>query len=86
MCSALTRAHHSIIDAAEYVPREQLDAWAARDPIQRYRAALEAEGLWDDEQEARLTAELGAEIDRAIQEADAMEDPRPADVHEGVFA
>ena len=77
---------HSIIDAAEYVPREQLAEWAARDPIQRYRAALEAEGLWDEGQEARLSAELSDEIDRAIQEADAMEDPQPADVYEGVFA
>ena len=85
-CLTMRMKGHSIIDAAEYVPREQLAEWAARDPIQRYRAALEAEGLWDEGQEARLSAELSDEIDRAIQEADAMEDPQPADVYEGVFA
>ena len=47
-------------------------------------------GLVDDQtlvrQGIRSLLELSDEIDRAIQEADAMEDPQPADVYEGVFA
>lgn len=85
-CLTMRMKGHSIIDAAEYVPREQLAQWAGRDPLLRYREALEAEGLWDAEREAALSAELSAEMDAAIQEADAMENPRPEDVTQGVFA
>jgi TPP-dependent pyruvate/acetoin dehydrogenase alpha subunit len=77
---------HSIIDPAEYVPREQLDAWAARDPIARQRERLIADSLWDEGREAALQAELRGIVDAAIDRAAAMEDPRPEDVYTNVFA
>jgi len=77
---------HSIIDPAEYVPREQLDAWAARDPIDRQRERLITDGLWDEGREAALAAELRGIVDEAIDRAAAMEDPRAEDVYTNVFA
>jgi TPP-dependent pyruvate/acetoin dehydrogenase alpha subunit len=73
---------HSIIDPADYVPGDQLAEWAARDPIQRYRAVLEGAGLYDpgvEEAVSRL-------VDQAVQSAEAMDDPRPEDVYAGVYA
>jgi TPP-dependent pyruvate/acetoin dehydrogenase alpha subunit len=85
-CLTMRMRGHSIIDPADYVPREQLEAWAERDPIAAYRARLEADGLWDAAREAALTAEIRAEIEAAIHAAEAMEEPVAADVHTGVFA
>jgi TPP-dependent pyruvate/acetoin dehydrogenase alpha subunit len=73
---------HSIIDAADYVPPEQLAAWADRDPILRYRTLLAAEGLYD----AAVEAQIVAVVDEALAAAEALADPRPEDVHAGVFA
>ncbi len=73
---------HSIIDPADYVPREALAAWAERDPILRYRTLLEIEGLYDP----AVEAEIEAAVDEALQAAEAMEDPRPEDAQAGVFA
>jgi TPP-dependent pyruvate/acetoin dehydrogenase alpha subunit len=85
-CLTMRMRGHSIIDGADYVPREMLAEWAERDPIAGYRAKLEAEGLWDAEREAALDAEISEKIERAIQEAEAMADPIPDDVYVGVFA
>jgi TPP-dependent pyruvate/acetoin dehydrogenase alpha subunit len=81
-CLTMRMRGHSIIDPAEYVPRAQLAEWAERDPILRYRTVLELDGLWDPGVEAAVAAEVEA----AIREAEALEDPRPADAHAGVFA
>lgn len=85
-CLTMRMRGHSIIDPADYVPRAQLDAWAARDPLAGQRERLAAAGLWDDAREAALQAELRAEVDAAVHAAEAMEDPLPGDVHTGVFA
>lgn len=85
-CLTMRMRGHSIIDPADYVPPEQLEAWAKRDPILLQRRRLEAEGLWDAEREATQMAEIQAEIEAAIREAEAMPDPEPQDVHRGVFA
>lgn len=85
-CMTFRMRGHSIIDAADYVPSEQREHWAKRDPIERQRARLEEAGLWDEEREAALDRELRALIDAAIDEAEAMPDPLAEDVYEGVFA
>ncbi len=85
-CVTMRMRGHSIIDPAEYVPPEQLAAWAVRDPIDRLRERLVADGLWDDGREAAMLAEHKGIVDAAIDRAAAMEDPHPQDVYEGVFA
>lgn len=85
-CHTMRMRGHSIIDPADYVPPEELEAWAARDPIDRQRERLEAAGHWDAERDAAMWAAFREEIDAAIDAAAAMADPRPEDVHTGVFA
>lgn len=73
---------HSIIDPADYVPPELLAEWADRDPILRYRTLLETEGIYD----TAVEDEIERAVASALERAEALEDPRPADAHEGVFA
>ena len=85
-CHTMRMRGHSIIDPAEYVPPEELEAWAALDPIDRQRERLEAADLWDQERDEAMWSAFREEIDAAIDTAEAMADPRPEDVHVGVFA
>jgi len=85
-CVTMRMRGHSIIDPADYVPPDMVEAWAARDPIARQRERLEAAGLWDAGHEDALEQAIAAEIDAAIDEAAAMADPLPEDVYAGVFA
>jgi len=85
-CLTMRMRGHSIIDPADYVPRDQLAAWAERDPIALYRARLEAAGAWDADREAALEDDIRREVEAAIHAAEAMEAPQAEDVYAGVFA
>jgi pyruvate dehydrogenase E1 component alpha subunit len=57
--------HTTSDDPTRYRPQDEVDRWAARDPISRYRSYLQAIGVWSERLEhrvetraARLCAEL----------------------------
>jgi TPP-dependent pyruvate/acetoin dehydrogenase alpha subunit len=72
---------HAAHDDMKYVPKEQVEEWRKRDPIDRQEARLRELGFDVD----ALRAEVKAEIDAATEEALASPMPDPATVLEGVF-
>jgi TPP-dependent pyruvate/acetoin dehydrogenase alpha subunit len=77
---------HAIHDDAGYVPRELMDEYRARDPIDRLRAWLEINEELGDEEHARIESEIHDAIDRAVAAADESAWPDPAAVLDGVYA
>jgi 2-oxoisovalerate dehydrogenase E1 component alpha subunit len=49
-------AHTTSDDPTRYRPQDELDAWAALDPIPRYRTYLQGVGLWSERLEERILA------------------------------
>jgi pyruvate dehydrogenase E1 component alpha subunit len=72
---------HAAHDDMKYVPREQLDLWRKRDPVERQETRLRKVGVDVDE----LRREIAAEIDAAVEEALAAPLPDPASAVQGVF-
>ena len=61
--------HTTSDDPTRYRPQEEVDRWAALDPILRYRKHLENVGVWTDRQAHRVevrSARLCAELRDAI--------------------
>ncbi|HEY3085849.1 MAG TPA: thiamine pyrophosphate-dependent enzyme [Candidatus Dormibacteraeota bacterium] len=78
--------HNTTDNPARYEdPREHEEA-RTRDPIERVQRYLAALGLWDEEREASLTAEVREENERALQLAYAADPPTPADVFANAYA
>lgn len=77
---------HAIHDGAEYVPRELLAAWEAKDPIRRYEERLLAEGIADREELDEIGRRCEIEIEDAIAFAEASPWPDPATVADDVYA
>jgi TPP-dependent pyruvate/acetoin dehydrogenase alpha subunit len=78
---------HAQHDDARYVPKAVLDAWAAKDPLERFRKALIEERHTASEQDFadidRMTKEYAAkEADLAVDEPM----PDPSTVARGVYA
>ena len=70
---------HAIHDAAAYVPRELREYWQRRDPIVRFKKYLVEETGWlSEEENARLVADVEAEIERERDAAEASPMPDPA--------
>ena len=54
---------HSEHDDASYVPKELIEEWSKRDPIQRLEVHLRAQGIMDDS----LQSEVSRRIEREIE-------------------
>ena len=76
---------HAIHDPAEYVPRDLLASWEARDPLARYRDKLQSDGVPAGELDA-IAQRCAAEVEEALALAEASPWPDPATVTEGVYA
>jgi TPP-dependent pyruvate/acetoin dehydrogenase alpha subunit len=79
------RKGHAEHDNQSYVPEGEIERWAAEnDPIARFVARLEAEGVRADEL-AAIDARVQREIDTATDLADASGVPEPLDALVGVY-
>ena len=72
---------HAAHDDMKYVPKEQVEEWRKRDPIDRQEARLRELEVDVD----ALRASVAEEIDGAAEEALATPMPDPATVTDGVF-
>jgi TPP-dependent pyruvate/acetoin dehydrogenase alpha subunit len=81
-CETMRMHGHAAHDDMRYVPRDLLEEWAARDPIERYEERLRARGV---DVEA-LHASVRAELERETAWALAQPEPDPATALEGVWA
>jgi TPP-dependent pyruvate/acetoin dehydrogenase alpha subunit len=72
---------HAAHDDMKYVPREQVEEWRRRDPVERQERRLRERGVDVD----GVRAAVGEEIEAATTEALAGPMPDPGDVLEGVF-
>lgn len=79
-------AHSSSDDPTRYRDQAEVDAWAKRDPIDRFRRELMEEGIWDEAKEQALKEELLAEVNAAIATAEAAPDPHIDTLFDDVFA
>jgi pyruvate dehydrogenase E1 component alpha subunit len=73
---------HAAHDDMKYVPKEQVEEWRKRDPIDRQTTRLRALGV--DVEAVR--AAVKDEIDAATEQALAGPMPDPATALQGVFA
>jgi pyruvate dehydrogenase E1 component alpha subunit len=77
---------HAVHDDADYVPREMLELWARRDPIERYRRWLQEHAELSNEEDDGITVSVRRELEEAMKRAEDSPLPDPNTVLEGVFA
>jgi pyruvate dehydrogenase E1 component alpha subunit/2-oxoisovalerate dehydrogenase E1 component alpha subunit len=72
------RKGHAEHDNQSYVSREELEAWAAKDPIDRYVRRLTATGWAGAAELEEIDARISAEIDTAVALCENEPLPEPA--------
>ena len=77
---------HAEHDNQEYVPKQELEAWIRRDPIEAYARVLQESGIARREELAAIDREISAGIERDAELADREPYPDPARALEGVYA
>jgi TPP-dependent pyruvate/acetoin dehydrogenase alpha subunit len=84
-CVTLRMEGHAVHDDAYYVPKEDFETWAAKDPIERMRAALLESGMSDDEDE-EIRSGVKRHLAEQLDKAEASPQPDPATVLDGLYA
>jgi TPP-dependent pyruvate/acetoin dehydrogenase alpha subunit len=77
---------HSKSDANLYRTREEIQTWRQKDPIQRFAAVLEGEGLLGEDEWRKLDEEAKQRIEEAFEKASKEPDPEPESALEDVYA
>ncbi len=79
------RKGHAEHDNQSYVPKEEIEAWEARDPIDRYSRRLTEQGWASSADLAALDDRVTAEIDHAVARSENEPPPEPASALRGVL-
>lgn len=77
---------HAQHDDAGYVPKEQLEEWAKKDPIERFEKQLVENGILSRQEIEAAVAAIEREVDEAEKEAVAAPYPEGPEALRGVFA
>ncbi len=80
-----TVPHSSDDDDRRYRPREELEMWLRRDPIDRFREHLLKDGVLSNDHADQLLREAEEEVRQAEERAEAAVDPDPATLLDHVF-
>jgi TPP-dependent pyruvate/acetoin dehydrogenase alpha subunit len=70
-CRTYRLRAHSMFDAQLYRDKAEVEVWRKNEPIVRFRGWLEANHMIHAEEEARIEADIAAEIDAAVAFAEA---------------
>jgi pyruvate dehydrogenase E1 component alpha subunit len=77
---------HAVHDDAFYVPRELLEQWSEKDPIERYRRWLKQAGILSEAADDDITVEVKRLLNDAMKRAEDSMAPDGAGVEVGVYA
>lgn len=77
---------HSASDDASYVPPGLLEAWKAKDPLERYERTLRTAGILTDTTIAKTDEAISREIDEAMTYALQRPYPDGRDAAADVYA
>ncbi len=80
------RRGHGEHDDMGYVPSALREFWERRDPIDMLRSYLRDGAGWTSDAIDKIDAECAAAIERAVEEAHALPDPKPETVSWRLFA
>lgn len=86
-CYTYRMADHSTSDdASRYRPKEEMDSWLKKDPIERLEKYMLSRKLLDDSYKQKVLAQSQEIIEKAVTEFEKIQPPDPKDIFRYVFA
>jgi len=77
--------HTTSDDASRYRPKQEVDAWKARDPIQRLRLFMEKKGLFTAQYQKEVEEKAKSTIDEAVKTMESLEAPHPGEMFSYIY-
>jgi len=70
-CRAYRKKGHGVYDTGFYRPREEVEFWMKKDPIERFSLKLKSLGLVTDDEIKNIDDRIQQELKKAIEEAES---------------
>lgn len=77
--------HTTADDASRYRSKEIVKEWEKKDPIDRMRKYLLKKSHWTKDKDRKLEEECAKEVEKAVQEYEAIEQPDPTDMFQFIY-
>jgi len=77
---------HAVHDDAFYVPKEDFETWAKKDPIERFRTFLLGNSYLTEDDDEELRSKVKGFLSEQLEKADASPEPDPSTATQGVWA
>lgn len=71
--------HTTSDDAGRYRTEEEVNLWAKKDPVERYKLYLKGKGLWDESFESQVRKEADDVVSDAVEKAENTPPPNLED-------
>jgi len=84
-CKTYRHKGHSRFDPATYRPKEEVEEWLKKDPIQRFKAKLFEMGLLTEMDADKIESEVVAEVEEAVKFAIESSYPAPEEALDDVY-
>ncbi|MER3601794.1 MAG: pyruvate dehydrogenase (acetyl-transferring) E1 component subunit alpha [Nitrososphaerota archaeon] len=68
-CETYRRGGHGVYDKATYRPKEEVERWLSKDPIELFKSRLSSWGLLDADWLSEVEGDIERRLERAVQEA-----------------
>ena len=78
--------HTTSDDAQRYRTNQEMEEWARRDPIDRLRKYLTKNGLWSDDYENKVQAEVAEKVRKAVDKFESVKPPEIKDLFAWTYA
>ncbi len=78
--------HTTADDAGRYRAPETVEAWREADPLDRVQRFLTAQGAWDAEWQADIEERAAADVEHAVEQAEALAPFTPGEIFDAMFA
>ncbi len=86
-CETYRMSHHTTADdATRYRDSKEVEAWAKRDPISRFKKFLTSRKLWDDKKEKALAETTKKWIDGEVKAYEETAEPNPLNMFSDNYA
>ena len=80
------RTGHSRRDPCHYQPKEEREAWAVQDPIERFAEVLKSRAVADDAALEAVQADILRRFNEAVESAKQAPQPTLSDLTTDVYA
>jgi len=78
--------HTTSDDASRYRPKEEVEEWKKKDPVERLRKFMEQKGLWTKDYETKIQEQSAAKVEEAVKQLEEFPEQKVNDLFNYVFA